>query len=469
MPARTTVPIVSTLVATILWLLLGAVAVVNYDTLYAMLWGKQLFAGGPAEFAAPAAPTPHPLLTLAGLVSSPLVGSASAQALSLVAFAGYVATAACAVLLALVARRSLPAGAGVVAALLLLTREPVLSYGVRAYIDLPYLALLLGALALELGQPRRGAAVLWCLLLAGLLRPEAWLLSLAYLAWLWWEERRVPASLIALAVAAPLLWMATDLILAGDPLFSFSGTRAGTERLDRPTGAGALIDVAPRRIGEILRWDVLLGAAVGAVLLAWRVKTRQARTVIAATLLLAASLAIVAIGGLPVIVRYLLPLGAAGCLACAYALTGWRAEPSIPGGRAWAGAALVLAAALLVLAPTQLRRIDALQRSLSQQEATVNELRVLVDQAPCGPITVPNRRAVPLVALWTGEPAAAVRTSQDLGAPRRGTYIVPVSARAARGFVLDARDRDRTIPPMPAAFRTQARGDWWVMASHCVR
>lgn len=471
MRARISLPLLSLLIATALWAAFGAVAVVNYDTLYAMLWGTQLLEGGAAEFAAPAAPTPHPLLTLAGVISAPLVGGASGPALSLVAFAGYASTAACAVLLALVARRSLLVGAGVFAGLLLLTREPVLSYGLRAYLDTPYLALLLAALALELDQPRRGSAVLACLLAAGLLRPEAWLLSGAYLVWLWSEERSLRGlrpAWVVLAVAGPVVWMLTDLLLTGDPLFSFSGTRAGTERLERPTGADALLSIAPRRIGEILRWEVLLGAVAGGVLLVWRGRgSAQSRTLIAGTLLLTASLAAVALGGLPVIVRYLLPLGALGCLACAHALTGWRAEPSIPGGRVWAAGAALLAIALVVLLPSQLQRLDRLQAALASQEQTVDELRFLVSEAPCGPITVPNRRAVPLVALWTSSPAASVGTSQEQGPPSRGTYFVPASERAARGFVLDVRDRDRVIPPVPADFEVQARGDWWIMASRC--
>lgn len=472
MRARISLPLLSLLIATALWAAFGAVAVVNYDTLYAMLWGKQLLAGGPIDFAAPAAPTPHPLLTLAGAISAPLVGGASGPALSLVAFAGYASTAACAVLLTLVAKRSLLTGAGVLAAILLLTREPVLSYGVRAYLDLPYLALLLAALALELDQPRRGPAVLGCLLLAGLLRPEAWLLSGAYLVWLWSANRSLSSIKpwwIVLTLAAPVLWALTDLLLTGDPLFSFSGTRAGTERLERPTGASALVDVAPRRIGEILRWELLLGAAAGTVLLAWRGRTPQVRLLLGGVVVLTASLAAVALGGLPVIVRYLLPLGAFGCLACAHALTGWRAESSIPGGRVWAAGAALLTVAIVLLAPAQWQRLDRLQSALSVQEQTIDELRFLVSEAPCAPFTVPNHRAVPLVALWREVRAGDVRTSQLDGAPREGTYFVPVNAKAANAFVLDARDRKRVIPPVPSSFEVRARGHHWVMASRCTR
>ena len=69
---------------------------------------------------------------------------------------------------------------GVVAALIVLTREPIFSYGVRAYVDIPYICLLLGALLVETRRPRAGTPVLVLMALAGLLRPEAWLFAVAY-------------------------------------------------------------------------------------------------------------------------------------------------------------------------------------------------------------------------------------------------------------------------------------------------
>lgn len=470
LPRRTFIP-VTVLLALVLWLLFGAVAVVNYDTLYAILWGDQLLHGRAAEFAVAGAPTPHPLLTLLGVIAAPIAGGGSAAGLAFVAFTGYLATAACAALLVIVGRRSLGLAAGVIAAAVLITREPVLSYGLRAYIDLPYLALLLAALALELSRPRRGAPVLALLAVAGLLRPEAWLISGAYLLWLarTSEGWRVPAlPLLALTAAAPVLWALTDLVLTGDPLFSFTGTRAGAERLERPTGLSGLVTVAPRRIGEILRADVLLGAALGAgVLLARR--PRGTFVLAGATLVAGLAFALVALGGLPVIVRYLLPFGAIGCLAYGFALTGWRSEPSIPIGRVWALGAGVVLVVSAALAPAQLQRLDRLQHALADQQAAIDEARALVAAAPCGPIAVPNRRAVPLVAMWTGRPAAGVITTQDQGVPVRGSYLLPSTPKAARSFVLDARDRDRAIPPAPAGWQEFGRGDHWRAVANCGR
>ena len=53
----------------------------------------------------------------------------------------------------------------------------VLDFGARAYVDIPYLVLVLGALLVETRRPRAGLPVLALLAVAGLIRPEAWLFS----------------------------------------------------------------------------------------------------------------------------------------------------------------------------------------------------------------------------------------------------------------------------------------------------
>src|ERR671923_234577 len=79
--------------------------------------------------------------------------------------------------------------AGALAAAIILPRRPVLDFGARAYVDIPYLVLVLAALLVETRRPRAGGPVLALLALAGLLRPEAWLFSAAYLGYLLYARR----------------------------------------------------------------------------------------------------------------------------------------------------------------------------------------------------------------------------------------------------------------------------------------
>src|ERR1019366_181102 len=132
--------------------------------------------------------------------------------------------------------------------------------------DLPSAAAVLGALALEAARPRRATGPLVLLALAGLFRPEAWVLSAAY--WCYVAPRasgRDRIRFAALAVLAPALWAVDDLLLTGNPIYSLTYTRQATVAAARPTG----LTHALRRLLEVftqnLGTPVLVGAAGGAL------------------------------------------------------------------------------------------------------------------------------------------------------------------------------------------------------------
>nr|MBA2262203.1 hypothetical protein [Solirubrobacterales bacterium] len=266
-------------VAVALAVAFGAPSLINYDTLYGLLWGRELAEGGDPELDVPLAPTQHPLLTAAGVALAPLTSAGrplfGAGDEALVVGGALVCLGLVAWLAFALGRAWFGAGAGVVAAALIVTREPILSYGLRAYVDLPYIALVLGALLIETRRPRTGWPVLALLALAGLLRPEAWLFSAAYVGWLWWGGRRPWAGLAALAAAGPVLWALSDLALTGNPFFSLTETRAGAEELGRITGLSNVPETLPRRLGEILRPDGLLAAAGGGLFALSRLRSRS--------------------------------------------------------------------------------------------------------------------------------------------------------------------------------------------------
>ena len=73
---------------------------------------------------------------------------------------------------------------GLIAAALLCTRFDFPFLAARAYIDIPYLAFVIWAAALEAERPRRGMPVLLLLAAAALMRPEAWLMIGLYFLWI---------------------------------------------------------------------------------------------------------------------------------------------------------------------------------------------------------------------------------------------------------------------------------------------
>src|SRR4029078_1371924 len=125
------------------------------------------------------APTEHPLAIAFGALLS-LVGDGADRLMVAATFASFVILAAGMYRLA---RESFTWIVGLVAAALLCTRFDFPFLAARAYIDIPYLAFVVWAAALEAERPRRGNVVFALLACAGLMRPESWLLSGLY--WLW--------------------------------------------------------------------------------------------------------------------------------------------------------------------------------------------------------------------------------------------------------------------------------------------
>ena len=153
----------------------------NYDLAYSLVWGADLAHGRVPDYEVSLAPTPHPLSTLEGLLLAPLGGASAEDVAIVIAFLSLGALGAVTYALAATWFGRV---AGLIAAAIVLTRQPVLSFGVRGYADIPYLVLVLSALLVEARRPRAGTPVLVLLGFAGLLRPEAWLFSAAYVAWL---------------------------------------------------------------------------------------------------------------------------------------------------------------------------------------------------------------------------------------------------------------------------------------------
>src|SRR3954463_7468894 len=215
----------------------------NYDARYALLWARDVWHGFLPDFQADFAPTPHPLSTLVSSLGLPSGhgGDAVVVWIVLLAFGALVWLT-----YRLGSELFDSRWVGAAAALVVLTR-PVLDRDVLlAYQDVPFAALIVGAVLLEAQRRRRGVPVLVLLALAGLMRPEAWVLAGLYVIWMW------PAStgrqrlwLLGLAGVSPVLWALIDLVVTGDPLHSLHGTSALAEEVNRR-----------RTVEEVPRWTV---------------------------------------------------------------------------------------------------------------------------------------------------------------------------------------------------------------------
>jgi hypothetical protein len=465
----------------ILLRLVSGVGFANYDTLYALAWGGQLSRGELPAYGVPIAPTPHPLVEALGLVLAPL----GPRAVDDVTVAlGFLALAACGWVVYELGARWFGRAAGALAALVLLTRVPVLSYGVRAYVDLPYLLLLLGALLVEVRRPRAGAPVLVLLALAGLLRPEAWAFSAIY--WIYLvssplgsreaggtpaaaRTRGELAALTLLAAVAPLIWIFSDLLITGEPLWSLTNTRHTASALHRIRGIANVPQYVPRRIGEILRPPVLVGAALGGVLSLLWLRRRAVPGALAGVLAVLVFAAFAALG-LPINTRYAFLTAAILCIFFGAGVFGWtRLEREDPRRRWWmAGGALVLLA-LVAYAPSQYRSAHHELDNLARQQSIEGDLLALVDDHSvglrCGPVGVPNHAPVPLLALYLKTSPARV-VSPEAGSITSGVYVDPASAEVEHDYVLDPRDPHAaaSVPPGFSAVKTNRS---WLIFQSC--
>jgi hypothetical protein len=487
-------------------LLVFPVGFPNYDTIYALVWGRELAHGMSPDYGAALPPTPHPLADLLGLVTTPLGDGAIGVTMAL----AYLALGLVGYLVYRLGSLWFDRPIGAVAALIVLTRAPYLSNGLRAYVDLPYIALALGALLIETRKPRVGWPVLALLALAGLLRPEAWLFSVAYLIYLALdpgqsprdgeEETRMPldradtqiaglirpaigrargilvsprgATLIALTFAAPVLWALFDWVTAGSPTYSFTGTRETVDTLARQTGPIDLVLYGPRRLGEVLQWPGMVGAMGGAVLAFAFLRRRSALGLVAAALAIGA-FALLACAGLAIIARYTMLGAAVLAIFVAVALLGWRLlDPVHPWRRRWqAFAGLVLAMFLLWL-PNQWDLDSTVKSDLTDQGSIERDLTGLADTGAfakplCGPIAVPNHRAIPRLAFGLDVKPTQIVSASEEGVPRRGYFLDPASPFVIHNFILDPNDPTRFPRTVPPGFHRVAANDSWLLYRRC--
>ncbi len=533
--------------AALLWAIAG-VGFVNYDTLYGLVWGQQLARGETPQYGLPIAPTPHPLVEAFGLALSPLGAGATAAVTVALAF---VALSACGWVVYRLGSEWFGRAAGAVAALILLTRVPVLSYGVRAYVNVPYLLLVLVAVLVETRRHRAGAPVLVLLGLAGLLRPEAWAFSGVY--WLYLalhsvrahtlggatpsgatahaspssatahaspssatahaspssatahaspssatahaspssatahaspssatahaspssataaRSGRQLAALALLAAAAPAIWVLSDLLVTGNAMWSLTNTKHTAEILVRETGIGKVPQYIPRRIGEILRPTVLVGAALGGVLsLVWlRARARLGAAVGVFAVVVFAAMATF---GLPINTRYAFLAATILCLFCGAGVFGWMALP--PGDRhrrAWMIAGAVVLVALVASLPGQVRAAHKQLDELARQQRIQNDLLAFVENKDitlkCGPVGVPNHAPIPLLALYLkGRPSLIV--SAEVRAIEDGTYVDPASIEVEKDYVLDPRDPHLPVSVPPGFTEAHTNRSWFIF-EHC--
>ena len=193
-------------VATFLWRTLVWQPAVRVDGWAYAAWGQALARGERPLFDL-GATTPKPLAALLGFLVVPLPPE---RAFAVVAALALAALAASLFAVAYRAGGTIAAAISVVALLVGARLNVVLAFG---YIDAVVSALILVGIAL------RGRLRVAALVLAGLLRPEAWVLAaVAGFSETAGPLRRRAGGALVAGVIAPALWILSDVALIRDPL-----------------------------------------------------------------------------------------------------------------------------------------------------------------------------------------------------------------------------------------------------------
>jgi hypothetical protein len=476
---RLAAPAAWVVAAFVFWLVHGG-GTVGYDAFFELLWGDEV-AQGVLPHYGPRSPTPHPLGIAVATVLAPLGDDdvlAARRLVSLLAFAGLGWAAFS------LGRAAFSRTVGVVFAGIVLTRPPLLGAALNASIDVPFVALVLAAATLEVRRPRcppvggqgRTASlaaatleirrprcstrVLLVLAAAGLLRPEAWPLAGAYALAMAsrapWPQR---ARLAALAVIAPAVWTAFDLVVTGDPFYSLHATRTNAERSQDAGGPLEALAQAAASFRGILYPVVAVGALAGVGLAS---RYLRSRAIVPLTVLALSGLgyAAIALSGAPLLQRYVFLPVTMLALFCAVALLGWRLVPADrPGRRWWGYGAAVIAAALLVSAPWEASRVRGVIDRATDAGRSQSELRRLAAQpsvraavASCRPLQTRDFRARPLLLYTLRDRPPAQLISSKFLTLRDGLLL------------RDAGEQDPIAAP---GFATVAGHGRWSLHARC--
>ena len=433
----------------------------NYDAYYHLVWGRELLDGLKPSFEAYQAPTQHPLyVALAALLS--LFGDSADRLLVLVAVLSLISLVWAVFRLGEAVFGRWP---GVAAAAFVGSSFAFLLYTVRAYVDVPFLALVMWAAVLEARSPGRGTPVMALLAVAGLLRPEAWVLAGLYFATGLLRGLTPQQNLrrFGIAVAAPVAWALVDLWVTGDPLFSLHSTSDLADELSRDTGLGAVPGGFVEFLSGTLRPPVAAAGALG-IVLAWRLRHRDLHVPLALLVAGAFTFVATAAAGLSVLPRYLTVPAVALALFAGYAALGFTTLPAGSSLRMWwRRAAIAAAVGGAVFVAVKSPAAGRLATELRFIRDTHDELKALLQSPPverplqCGPLTFPNYRLVP-DARWILDLPRERVGSRSARRRDSGVAIFMLGDKALRRFGFAQGASPTTNVPDPGFTRVAVRG-----------
>jgi hypothetical protein len=386
----------------------------NYDSYYSLLWAREIWDGQKPVFDAFRAPTEHPLAILFSMFLTPFGQGVD----RVVVFCAMASVAALGAGMYQLGKLAFNRWVGLVAGVLLVANWDLILLAVRGYLDVTYMALVLWAAVLETKRRRRGWQTMLLLTLAGTLRPEAWVLCGLYGLWMAWDGAHVlqdgkvalraglanvltrrGITWLALGCVATGLWLATDTVVTGNPLFSQTYTSGLAEELGRTQSPLAIPFTTISFLRGIDGLPLFIAGLVGLLTTLWIVPYRATMPLV----LLVAGIGtffLLGFGGFSVIDRYLLVPAALLLIFAAVLLVGWTLMPEGRVRTWWSRASLLGGLGVVVVGVVNLQP-NSLANDLKFRGDAHKDLVRVLDQPQvraalkCGPLWTPNHKLVP--------------------------------------------------------------------------
>jgi hypothetical protein len=147
-------------------------------------------------------------------------------------------------------------------------------------------------------------------------------------------------------------------------------------------------------------------------------------------------------------------------------------EGDDPWRRRWRVFSAVVALLFALWLPNQWHLDSKVDTDLTNQSRIEGDLTDLADSGAfvpiCGPISVPNHRAVPRLAFSLDVKPTAIVSSSEERQPSRGYFLAPASAFVIHNFILDPNDPSRLpVGVVPDGFRLVAQNESWKLYRRC--
>ena len=347
------------------------------DSYWALIWGQDVLDGNLPQVGLPGTPSAHPLAVAVGAMVG-LFGPAHAvalfNALVLLSLGSLVVGV---FRLGQIVFGTAVAWAAVAVALCNYTLANVVMF---SSLDVTAFALTVWAAVLVAERPQRGVAPLVLVGIAGLQRPEVWLLSAVYCLYLAVSLRdpRRMAGLTLLAAAPLVCWVGFDLIVTGGVGSSLNQIQAVGATVDTGKEA-ALFKQIRTAVPATIRVPFIPLALVG-VGLAVYMRRKLAIVPAAVGFLGLAATGVYFLADIIIVGRFFVITALMSALFVGYAVMGGVGKPGNV-GRAWRIGGVLAALIVIAVGARQVDGVRDLRTTLGDDaRASAQELTRLLDQ-----------------------------------------------------------------------------------------